>query len=75
MACDVSRVLRHTFSEPTERYRIVDAMENAFKAGYKWEVVDTETDNVMCAAPTHELAELMARPVRRISAKSCATCS
>jgi hypothetical protein len=36
-------------------------MENAFKAGYKWEVRDTETDNVMCATPTHELAELMVR--------------
>jgi hypothetical protein len=48
-------------SKPAERYQIVDAMENACKAGYKWEVVDTETDNVMCATPTHELAELMAR--------------
>jgi hypothetical protein len=47
-------------SKPTERYQIVDAMENAFKAGYKWEGLDTETDNVMCATPTHELAELMA---------------
>jgi hypothetical protein len=48
-------------SKPTERYQIVDAMENAFKAGYKWEVLDTETDNVMCATPAHELAELMVR--------------
>jgi hypothetical protein len=24
-------------------------------------VVDAETDNVMCATPTHELAELMVR--------------
>lgn len=48
-------------SKPTDRYQIADAMENAFKAGYKWEVVDTETDNVMCATPTHELAELLVR--------------
>ena len=48
-------------SKPAERYQIVDAMANAFKAGYKWEVVDAETDNVMCATPTHELAELMGR--------------
>ena len=42
-------------SKLAERYQIVDAMENTFKAGYKWEVVDTATDNVMCATPTHEL--------------------
>ena len=48
-------------SKPTERYQIADAMENAFKAGYKWEVLDIETDNVICATPTHELAELMVR--------------
>jgi uncharacterized protein YqfB (UPF0267 family) len=48
-------------SKPTNRYQIVDAIENAFKAGYKWEVLDTETDNIMCATPIHELAELMVR--------------
>jgi hypothetical protein len=53
--------VREDTSNLTERYQIVDAMENAYKAGYKWEVLDTETDNVMCATPTHELAELMAR--------------
>jgi hypothetical protein len=29
-------------SKPAARYQIVDAMENAFKAGDKWEVLDTD---------------------------------
>jgi hypothetical protein len=33
-------------SKPADRCQILDAIENAFKAGYKWEAVDTETDNV-----------------------------
>ena len=46
---------------PLERYQIVDAKEPAGQAGYPWEVIDMATDYVMCATPTHELAELMAR--------------
>jgi hypothetical protein len=32
-----------------------------YNAGYKWEVVDTETGDAMCATPTPELAELIAK--------------
>jgi hypothetical protein len=42
-------------SKLTERYQIVDAMENAFKAGYKWEVVD-EHRTVGRPGDAHEMA-------------------
>jgi hypothetical protein len=44
-----------------ERYIVTPATVNAYNAGYKWEVVDTETGDAMCATPTPELAELIAK--------------
>jgi hypothetical protein len=43
--------------KPTDRYQIVHATVKARKAGYQWEVLDTERVNVMCACPTQEAAE------------------
>jgi hypothetical protein len=44
-----------------ERYIVTPSTVNAYMAGYKWEVVDTETGDAMCATPTAELAELIAK--------------
>jgi hypothetical protein len=44
-----------------ERYIIIPPTVNVFNAGYRWEVLDTETKKVICAACDQEVAELVVR--------------
>jgi hypothetical protein len=55
--------------KPTDRYQIIYATVKARKAGYKWEVLDTERVNVMCACPTQESAELLVQLLNEKAAR------